>query len=120
MKLTAGRIDPDVPVRHSEVRVRNAPRWMLRRYSAVALPRLVIMRRGVASHDLSGLLAHELVHVDQWKRLGVRRFLARYLGEYLAGRWRGLSHAQAYAAISLEREARQTTTISSSPSSATG
>ena len=53
------------------------------------------------------LLAHELVHVKQYRRLGWMRFLSRYLGEYFAGRRRGLPHRQAYRAISLEREARE-------------
>jgi hypothetical protein len=29
------------------------------------------------------LLVHEIAHVWQWQRLGVRRFLARYVREYL-------------------------------------
>ncbi len=53
------------------------------------------------------LLAHELAHVEQYRRLGLGGFLRRYFGEYLAGRRRGLSHHAAYRAISLEREARR-------------
>ncbi|MCP4200406.1 MAG: DUF4157 domain-containing protein [bacterium] len=48
------------------------------------------------------LLAHELVHVRQYKELGFFRFLLIYVGEYFAGRIRGLAHRQAYLAISLE------------------
>ncbi len=52
------------------------------------------------------LLEHELVHVEQYRRLGLAGFLRRYLGEYFAGRRRGLGHQAAYEAISLEEEAR--------------
>jgi Domain of unknown function (DUF4157) len=51
------------------------------------------------------LLAHELVHVRQYHRLGAAAFLGYYVGEYLRGRLAGASHAEAYRAISFEREA---------------
>jgi Domain of unknown function (DUF4157) len=51
------------------------------------------------------LLAHELVHVRQYRRLGTAAFLGHYVGEYLRGRLAGASHAEAYRAISFEREA---------------
>lgn len=57
---------------------------------------------------LAEVIRHELVHLDQWHRLGWRRFAARYIGEYAAGRRRGLPHRSAYLAISLEREAAST------------
>lgn len=60
-----------------------------------------------AGPPLGGLLTHELAHVGQWRRLGVARFVRRYLGEYLSGRRAGLSHDRAYQAISLEVEARR-------------
>ncbi len=63
------------------------------------------MERG--SHWARALLAHELVHVEQYRRLGLFRFLARYVREYLSGRRQGLSHLEAYRAISLEKEARE-------------
>lgn len=52
------------------------------------------------------LLAHELVHVRQYRELGAWRFRLAYLREYLAGRLRGLGHDAAYRNISFEREAR--------------
>ena len=51
------------------------------------------------------LLAHELVHVEQYARLGIARFLGRYFADYARSRARGLSHHAAYAAIAFEREA---------------
>ncbi len=56
--------------------------------------------------DDAGLIAHELVHVEQWRRQGVVPFLARYLSDYLRLRLAGESHWRAYAGISLEVEAR--------------
>ena len=64
----------------------------------------ILLRRG-HEHDRD-LIAHELVHVRQWRELGAARFLVRYLRAYAGGRWRGLSHQAAYEAIPLEAEAR--------------
>lgn len=52
------------------------------------------------------LIAHELVHLEQWRRLGPIRHTIRYLGDYVVGRLRRLPHWEAYRAIGLEREAR--------------
>jgi hypothetical protein len=52
------------------------------------------------------LLAHELTHVRQYRRYGMAAFLGRYLGEYLGRRFAGLSHREAYLAISFERDAQ--------------
>jgi hypothetical protein len=72
--------------------------------AAMSWGRWILVRRG-HEHDRS-LLAHELVHVRQWRELGAVRFLWRYVGAYLRGRRRGLRHHEAYLAIPLEREAR--------------
>ncbi len=55
------------------------------------------------------LIMHELVHVRQWRSLGVARFLARYVWQYLRGRFAGLGHRDAYLGIGLESEAREAT-----------
>ncbi len=52
------------------------------------------------------LLRHELTHVEQWRTLGVTGFLRIYLTDYFRGRRNGLTHYDAYLAISLECEAR--------------
>ena len=51
------------------------------------------------------LLRHELVHVRQWRRLGVVGFGARYLGTYARWRLRRYPHWAAYRRIPLEIEA---------------
>lgn len=71
---------------------------------AITIGRFVLVRRG-RDHDV-GLMAHELVHVQQWREHGAIGFLGRYLGEYLRARLRGQPHWAAYAAIPYEVEAR--------------
>lgn len=51
------------------------------------------------------LRRHELVHVRQWRRLGVAGFLVRYLGAYVRWRARRYPHWAAYRRIPLEIEA---------------
>lgn len=60
-----------------------------------------------ADAELLALLAHELVHVAQYRELGSWRFRWAYLREYLAGRFGNLGHDAAYRNISFERAARQ-------------
>ena len=75
----------------------------------MTLGRLILLRR---DDDRSGrrvLLAHELVHVEQYAELGTARFLWRYLREYVRNLWRLCSHRQAYESSSFEAEARAAT-----------
>jgi len=72
--------------------------------AGMTLGRWILVRRG-HEHD-GALIAHELVHVRQWRELGPVRFLSRYLGAYARARRRGLGHRAAYEAIPLEAEAR--------------
>jgi hypothetical protein len=60
-----------------------------------------------ADAEFLALLAHELVHVRQYRDLGAWRFRWAYLREYLAGRLRRQGHAAAYRNISFERAARE-------------
>ena len=73
--------------------------------AAMTLGRLILLRRDHTGD--AALLAHELVHVRQWRELGAPRFLWGYLGAYLRGRLAGQGHQQAYQAIPLEVEARR-------------
>lgn len=72
---------------------------------AMTLGRTVLVRRGHA--DSRQLMAHELVHVQQWDRLGAPAFLAQYLGAYARNLGRLRRHRAAYLAIPLEVEARE-------------
>ena len=71
---------------------------------AMTVGHFVFLRRGNEA-DV-GLLAHELVHVQQWRELGAPRFLYRYVGAYIRNRASGLGHWEAYRAIPFEAEAR--------------
>ena len=71
---------------------------------AMTLGRTVLVRRGHA--DNAQLLAHELVHVQQWSRLGVVGFLRAYLGTYAKKLLELRNHRAAYLTIPLEVEAR--------------
>ncbi len=68
--------------------------------------RLILLLRDDDRSGRRTLLAHELVHVEQYAQLGTVRFLRRYLREYFANLWRLRNHRQAYLAISFEAEAR--------------
>lgn len=109
--MRAHRLSPEavrayrhVPVRDRErARVLVVP-WLTPGVAAMTVGRFVLVRRGHERDEL--LLAHELVHVQQWRERGAPAFLARYLGEYVRHRAAGMSHRQAYAEISFERDAR--------------
>jgi hypothetical protein len=68
---------------------------------------LAVGGRETADAEFLALLAHELVHVRQYRELGTWRFRWAYLREYLAGRLRKEGHAAAYRNISFERAARE-------------
>jgi len=55
--------------------------------------------------EVERLVRHELAHVRQVTRLGLRRFLWRYAAEWIRNRRRGMPAAEAYRNISFEIEA---------------
>ena len=71
--------------------------------AAVTLGRWILVRRGHEGDEL--LLRHELVHVEQYRALGITGFLARYLRAYAGWRLRGYGHWAAYRRIPFEIEA---------------
>jgi hypothetical protein len=73
--------------------------------AAMTFGRVILLRSDHAGDE--ALVAHELVHVRQWRELGAARFLWRYLGAYAGGRAAGLGHQRSYEAIPLEVEARE-------------
>jgi len=102
------RIEGDFPVVPpadvARARIVDVP-WLTPGVAAMTLGRMILLRRDHRGDE--ALLAHELVHVRQWRELGAARFLRRYLGAYLRGRVAGLGHQRAYEAIPLEVEARE-------------
>ncbi len=97
------------------VQLRAAPDWLQRLWpagtSALTLRRTIYfhpeVEDGWTDEKLARLLAHELAHVRQFRRLGVGPFVIQYTFDYLKGRRNGLGHKAAYAAIALEVEARE-------------
>jgi hypothetical protein len=101
------------------VTVKVAPRWLRKVWfkgvTAMTLPSGIYVQPAVMDHFRAGaepqrwgrLIVHELMHAEQWRRLGVIRHTTQYLGDYLRGRLRGRRHADAYREIRLEAEARQ-------------
>lgn len=53
------------------------------------------------------LFNHEMIHVEQIRKIGILLFYFYYLKEYATNRIKGLSHYEAYMAISYEKEAYQ-------------
>ena len=102
------RVEGDFPlvprVDVARARIVDVP-WLTPGVAAMTLGPVILLRKGHAADE--ALLAHELVHVRQWRELGAARFLWRYLGAYARGRAAGLGHARAYEAIPLEVEARE-------------
>ncbi len=70
---------------------------------AITLGRTIFVRQRSAEH--AGLMAHELVHVRQFRELGTARFLVGYVGSYLRFRLNGYGHMASYRRIPLEVEA---------------
>ncbi len=78
-------------------------RWAAPGAAATTLGRFIFIRSSAL--DSARLLRHELVHVRQWRRLGVAGFGVRYLGAYTRWRLRRYPHWAAYRRIPLEIEA---------------
>ncbi|HUR22333.1 MAG TPA: hypothetical protein VMZ73_00530 [Acidimicrobiales bacterium] len=84
--------------------------------AAITLGRLVIVRRYAVGDER--LMRHEMVHVRQWRELGVVHFLIGYLGGYFRGRWHGYGHKEAYRRVPLEVEAERDATATTGPTAA--
>ncbi|HVT44998.1 MAG TPA: hypothetical protein VMT00_11450 [Thermoanaerobaculia bacterium] len=89
------------------------PLWLrlvlFRGVIAITLGRRVFVASSLLGDRLrlEATIRHELVHVEQARRLGLFRFGWQYLREYCSLRRRGLSSAAAYGAIGFEVEARE-------------
>ena len=80
--------------------------WWLRPFVHRNVAAITLGRRiYIAEESSEAILRHELAHVRQAGELGLARFLWRYIAEYLRNRRRGMTHDEAYRAISFEAEA---------------
>ncbi len=99
------------------VDIRTVPSWLKavwpKGIRAMSLPTRIHVNAETLARIIAGeaeeLLRHEAVHIEQWRREGRVRFLAKYLSSYVKGRAAGLPHAVAYRAIPFEREASSRT-----------
>jgi hypothetical protein len=109
---TANGLDADDPA-YERVQIAVAPAWLRSIWvgpvDAMALPRTVYVTQEWFDRIIAGrarqLLAHESVHVEQWKKYGRVGFLRRYVTDYVSNRIHGLPHTEAYRAIGFEKEA---------------
>ena len=99
------RYDLVPPEISRRARVQKVP-FLAPGFHGMTVGRLILVLRDDDRSGQRTLLAHELVHVEQYAQLGVIRFLRRYVSEYARNLGRLRSHRQAYRAISLEAEAR--------------
>jgi hypothetical protein len=102
--------DLELAIARVRARVRFAFPWWLRPFLArdvigITLGSRIYVAAGRASAGIERLLRHELVHVDQVRRLGLIRFYWCYAAEYFSLRRSGLDAAAAYRSLSFEREA---------------
>lgn len=67
----------------------------------------IFIKPGLSKAREARLIAHEKVHVDQYREEGTARFLAKYFAEYLVNLIKYKNHHRAYREISYEIEARQ-------------
>lgn len=111
-RLTAqeiARYDLVPPEISRRARVQKVP-FLAPGFHGMTVGRLILLLRDDDQTGRRVLLAHELVHVEQYAQLGTMRFLRGYLREYVANLWRLRNHRQAYRAISFEAEARSAAT----------
>ena len=106
------RVDPErVTVRVASPLFR---RFWAKGIAAVTLPNGVFVqpsvmkrfRRGTNPDRVAKLIIHELMHLEQWRRLGGLRHSTQYMYDYLRNRRSGGKHWDSYRAIRLEIEAR--------------
>ncbi len=109
--IAAGLADSGLPYRAAMIApMPGTLRWAVgNRATAITIGHRIFIQPDrfddVAGGRAPELLAHELIHVEQWARLGACGFLSRYLGDYARLRLLGLSHHPAYRHIRAEWEA---------------
>jgi hypothetical protein len=99
-------VDSDLARRVTVIRIRFLPGG----YAGLTLGRTIFLTDDVSTDGTSTLLAHELVHVQQWADQGLVGFGARYLGQFVRGLAKHRSWNEAYRNIDAERQARREAT----------
>ena len=79
---------------------------MRNRIAGAVIVVITLLLAGCGGHEGSTyLIRHEAVHVRQWHRYGVVRFLLRFVGAYVKWRMCRKGHCGAYRRIPFEIEA---------------
>ena len=99
---------------HVQARARARARiimipWLPGNFAATTLGRFVLLARPQPTDGTSALLAHELVHVEQWGQQGRVRFVVGYVSNFLAEFRRRRRWMDSYRALDAEIEARDRT-----------
>ena len=94
-------------VRETGALVRHGYPWWLRLVLLPGVAGITLGRRVYLDGraEVARSLRHELVHVRQIARVGMLRFYAQWLWEYVRNRRKGMSSDEAYRRISFEEEA---------------
>jgi hypothetical protein len=79
-------------------------RWLPAKSSGMCLNHTILIKVGRVSDPM--LLAHELVHSQQWADYGILGFLRRYLWDYARGMAVERNHQATYRSLRFERAAR--------------
>ncbi|MFV1989914.1 MAG: hypothetical protein ACC652_04150 [Acidimicrobiales bacterium] len=99
-QLVYDHVDREVVAR---ARISIVP-WLPAKASGMCLNRSILLKRGRELDPM--LVAHELVHAQQWSDYGVVGFLRRYLWDYARGFSVHRNHQSTYRALRFERAAR--------------
>lgn len=75
-------------------------------YAGITVGRFIFLAKAVPADGASTLMAHELVHVGQYAKIGVPRYISAYLKSFFPGLFRLRNWNEAYRAIPTEVEAR--------------
>jgi hypothetical protein len=98
----SGLVDPEVELDAVQIRTSGPPSWYVSvvGWSAITFGDRFWLREEARRRDIP-LIAHELVHVAQYRRYGFAGFLARYVRDFV--RHRGYSRELPLEAPAYER-----------------
>ena len=106
VSTSSGLVDPDVTLADVRLRIGGPIGWYLRlvKKRGMTIGRNIFFRDEAARAD-TALVIHELVHVAQYARMGIPRFLMAYLRDMAKARFH-YSHTLPLEAPAYERQSR--------------
>lgn len=85
--------------------------WLPGTFAGLTLGRYILLARPESDDGSSTLLAHELVHVEQWDHRGIIGFAGWYVADFLQEYRHRRKWMDAYRALEAEVEARARTRV---------